>query len=255
MDEQRLFDPGPKRDPHPGDLTPDQWGERSDVATHVSIEPKFDNTRLATHLGTERAGVEANVGSFYPPKVGLYRHPRRMTDLAPESDDASVNVAHYEWSNSRGIPVGSGVEETAHIAMENMDYSGTDVHGYEEVDRVISDLESGSSVPYENTAEDVGSISFVTPAGGTRSYIDDVAASPNRNLNQKQWAMSLAGKGGASAITVNERHEFTERSEANQPNFRDHLLNEWKSSEKADPSLKAAATQFGYARGDLRQPF
>ena len=183
---QLQFNLGDTGTAHPGDLTPDAWAARNDVSYHVSTDERMERGHGFTHFGTPQAGQEAVQGDVRGAHGdgALFTHARRLSGLSGRTyADGDANAAHAEAAKQLGFPVSDTVGASAKNST-----NGSAVRS------ASRNLELGRSVAYENDAEDWGSISYVAPESAQHSYLEDVAASPNRPQHQREWAGVMASR-------------------------------------------------------------
>lgn len=179
----RLFDPGP-RSPRPrldNFFSQAQW--HSTEVENWGDEIKKE--RVPVHSGTLASAVERadsqSGDSFYP----LVPH-----EIGTRTSDPEANLAHMQYERRHGLPLSESAAETVEngeflsLAIADMNPYDEDDDEYYEWNEMIDpmdipnpatdELEAGLSIPYQNVAEDDGSLSYLSPPGGFSTARDVV---------------------------------------------------------------------------------
>ena len=172
----QLFDPGPRQKPRPNMnafVENAQWH-----ATNVeNWGDEIKRQGVPVHSGTPGSAIERamhhDAVSFYPVQ------PHRVGE---EVSDPEANLAHIQYENRHGLSISQSAYDTVHDgefyshvadAMNPYDEDDDEYYDFHEPPEfpdipnpATDELEDGLSIPYENTAEDRGSLSYLSPPGG-----------------------------------------------------------------------------------------
>lgn len=140
--------------PDPGVLSPSQFLKRA--SWHSTAEPEWNvaarENEWTVHSGTPEAAAEMDRfrggGQFYPVL------PKEVSNEFFQDNEANYANMYFDEEAHERPPTDSVAESAA------------DVEDMHVVSRGAQELSEGRTIPYENVSEDVGSTSYISPAGG-----------------------------------------------------------------------------------------
>lgn len=193
-ESDQLFDTEPFTKPEPEmDYDPEKWLARQDISWHASDEPTmpseanepsvvrtsfgygFHHGSLPSAMQRGRITSPSAIASADFLNYGLrpYMHPVRVTgEMALREEPNKPG-----FSNRRDPKVTEAHEAHPLVFSD----SQANLEGVREV-------EEGKTVPYINTVEDIGSISYRSPRENLRTWAEDVTADPGASREHKLLA-------------------------------------------------------------------
>lgn len=165
----RLFDPGPSDEGVPSVrnlLAQGQW-HGTDVENWTQ---RVRSAGVPVHSGTIQA-AQGRGSDLYPVLPRNRMDPSTGFDLYPDDE---ANFAETRYARKHGLPAShTSLTSGARYAERWRDEHPGDTRSASDVPTEgVEDLDAGFSIAYRNEAEDVGSVSYISPPGGF-STVDD----------------------------------------------------------------------------------